>query len=71
MIIVKHGKCEIFSLNSKISKILSLVMKITEVVTSLIFTAEVELNYKINNKFEKYVNLLHLILVKYPTKETT
>ena len=71
MIIVKHGKCEIFSLNSKISKILSLVMKITEVVTSLIFTAEVELNYKINNKSEKYVNLLHLILVKYPTKETT
>ena len=71
MIIVKHGICEIFSLNSEISKILSLVMKITEVVTSLIFTAEVELNYKINNKFEKYVNLLHLILVKYPTKETT
>ena len=71
MIIVKYGICEIFSLNSKISKILSLVMKIREVLTSLIFTAEVELNYKINNKSEKYVNLLHLILVKYPTEDTT
>ena len=46
-------------------------MKIREVVTSFIFTAEVELNYKINNKSEKYVNLLHLILVKYPTEDTT
>ena len=27
-------------------------MKIREVVTSLIFTAEVELNYKINNESE-------------------
>ena len=53
VIVVKYGICEIFSLNSKIFKILSLVMKIREVVTSLILTAEVELNYKINNKTEK------------------
>ena len=52
VIVVKYEICELFSLNSKIFKILSLVMKIREVVTSLIFTAEVELNYKINNESE-------------------
>ena len=52
VIVVKYGICELFSLNSKTFKILSLVMKIREVVTSLIFTAEVELNYKINNESE-------------------
>ena len=52
VIVVKYGICGLFSLNSKTFKILSLVMKIREVVTSLIFTAEVELNYKINNESE-------------------
>ena len=52
VIVVKYVICELFSLNSKIFKILSLVIKIREVVTSLIFTAEVELNYKINNESE-------------------
>ena len=53
VIVIKYEICEKFSLNSKIFKILSLVKKIREVITSLICTAEVELNYKINNKSEK------------------
>ena len=54
IVVVKYGIYEIFSLKSKIFKILSLVMKTREVVTSLSFsTAEVKLNYNINNKPEK------------------
>ena len=50
IVVVKYGSYEIFSLKSKIFKILSLVMKTREVSFS---TAEVELNYNINNKPEK------------------
>ena len=54
IVVFKYGIYEIFSLKSKIFKILSLVMKTREVVSSLSFlTAEVELNYNINNKPKK------------------